>query len=250
MFKLSPLLKFVLYLGFVSFCVIYLTKDRLDEKSRYMLIGLLVVPYIFTDQINNYTDVSSSLANFKINKVMPINKNIIEAAPITPPINSQQPKIENYEDVKNINIENELKEKNSEKVDENKLTDNNKKVIENFSNNDISKIITLLQNVQQAQTSSPTTPIDLSTLKITNTPGLQPLGANGDGLTNEWDQDYVLLNTHKWGPSLNPPPVCVTDKKCPVCPSLTSGYPLSLKDFDSSRKVTTGVKANTPAMNA
>jgi hypothetical protein len=244
MFKLSPLLKFVLYIGFVSFCVIYLTKDRLDEKSRYMLIGLLVVPYIFTDQINNYTDVSSSLANFKINKVMPNNKNIIEAAPIISSNNSQQPKIENYEDVKNINIENELKEKNNKKLDD------NKKVIENFSNDDISKIITLLQNVQQAQTSSPTTPVDLSTLKITNTPSLQPLGANGDGLTNEWDQDYVLLNTYKWGPSLNPPPVCVTDKKCPVCPSLTSGYPLSLKDFDSSRKVTTGVSANIPAMNA
>jgi hypothetical protein len=60
----------------------------------------------------------------------------------------------------------------------------------------------------------------------------------------------LLLNTYKWGPSLNPPPVCVTDKKCPVCPSLTSGYPLSLKDFDSSRKVTSGISANTPAMNA
>jgi hypothetical protein len=233
MFKLSPLLKFVIYIGFVSFCVIYLTKDRLDEKSRYLLIGLLVVPYIFTDQINNYTDVSSSLLEFKSNKVIPNNKNITTAAPVI-----SQPKIENYEDVKNINVENELKVKN------------NNKLIENLTNDDISKIVTLLQNVQQAQTTSPTTPIDLTNVKITNAPSLQPLGANGNGLTNEWDQDYVLLNTDKWGPALNPPPVCVTDKKCPVCPSLTSGYPLSVKEFDSSRKITSGVSANTPAMNA
>ena len=235
MFKLSPLLKFVIYIGFVSFCVIYLTKDRLDEKSRYLLIGLLVVPYIFTDQINNYTDVSSSLLEFKSNKVIPNNKNVISAAPVNP---ISQPKIENYEDVKNINVENELKVKN------------NNKLIEHLTNDDISKIVTLLQNVQQAQTTSPTTPIDLSKVKVTNAPSLQPLGANGNGLTNEWDQDYVLLNTDKWGPALNPPPVCVTDKKCPVCPSLTSGYPLSVRDFDSSRKVTSGVSANTPAMNA
>jgi len=233
MFELYPLLKFVIYIGFVSFCVIYLTKDRLDEKSRYLLIGLLVVPYIFTDQINNYTDVSSALLEFKSNKVIPNNKNVVTAAPVI-----SQPKIENYEDVKNINVENELKVKN------------NNKLIENLTNDDISKIVTLLQNVQQAQTTSPTTPIDLTKVKITNAPSLQPLGANGDGLTNEWDQDYVLLNTDKWGPALNPPPVCVTDKKCPVCPSLTSGYPLSVKEFDASRKVTSGVSANTPAMNA
>jgi len=236
MFKLSPLLKFVIYIGFVSFCVIYLTKDRLDEKSRYLLIALLVVPYIFTDQINNYTDVSSSLLEFKSNKVIPNNKNVVTAAPVIP---TSQPKIENYEDVKNINVENELK-----------VNNNNNKLIENLTNDDISKIVTLLQNVQQAQTTSPTTPIDLTKLKVTNAPSLQPLGANGNGLTNEWDQDYVLLNTEKWGPALNPPPVCVTDKKCPVCPSLTSGYPLSVKDFDASRKVTSGVSANTPAMNA
>lgn len=235
MFKLSPLLKFVIYVGFVSFCVIYLTKDRLDEKSRYLLISLLVVPYIFTDQINNYTDVSSSLLEFKSNKVIPNNKNVVTAAPVNP---ISQPKIENYEDVKNINVENELK------------VNNNNKLIENLTNDDISKIVTLLQNVQQAQTTSPTTPIDLTKVKVTNAPSLQPLGANGNGLTNEWDQDYVLLNTEKWGPSLNPPPVCVTDKKCPVCPSLTSGYPLSVREFDASRKVTAGVSANTPAMNA
>ena len=237
MFKLYPLSKFVLYIGFVAFCVTYLTDDRLDEKSRYLLIGLLIIPYLFTDHINNYTNVSSSLLEFKSKKANLSKKNVIKSAnPIS------QPKIENYEDVKNINIEYELKVKKDNLV-ENKVKNNNK-LIENLTNDDISKIVTLLQNIQQAQTTSPTTPIDLTTLKVTNAPSLQPLGANGNGLTNEWDQDYVLLNTDKWSPALNPPPVCVTDKKCPVCPSLTSGYPLSVREFDASRKITSGVSAN------
>ena len=67
---------------------------------------------------------------------------------------------------------------------------------------------------------------------------LRPIGENGDGLTNKWDNDYILLNTDKWAPALKPAPVCKVEKICPVCPSLTSGYPLSLKEFDSSRQIT------------
>jgi hypothetical protein len=79
---------------------------------------------------------------------------------------------------------------------------------------------------------------------------LKPLGENGNGLTNEWDHDYILLNTDKWAPALNPPPVCKTEKTCPVCPNLTTGYPTMLREFDSTRRITAPIKANTPSMNA
>ena len=46
MLKMSPFLSFLLYCLFVSFTVYYLTKDKLDEKSRYMLIAVLILPYI------------------------------------------------------------------------------------------------------------------------------------------------------------------------------------------------------------
>ena len=78
---------------------------------------------------------------------------------------------------------------------------------------------------------------------------LKPLGKNGNGFTNEWDHNYILLNTDKWAPSLKPPPVCKTEKKCPVCPNLTSGYPLMLRDFDSSRRITAPINANIKSMN-
>jgi hypothetical protein len=78
---------------------------------------------------------------------------------------------------------------------------------------------------------------------------LKPLGENGNGFTNEWDHDYILLNTDKWGPALNPPPVCKTEKTCPVCPNMTTGYPLMVRDFDSSRRVTPPIKADITSMN-
>ena len=250
MFQLSPLLKFVLYFIFTFACVYYLTKDRLDEKSRYILVGLLILPYLFIEQINNYDNVPTEIVS-PYERVSPLIKRGVEnKARITPP------KIEHYEDVKNMAVNKEdVKEQFNNlaqppKENKPEPKEDPKKIIEKFTNDDISKVIALLQNVQQAQTTDPSTPIDLSTIQVTSTAPLQPLGANGDGLTNEWDQDYVLLNTNKWGPALNPPPVCVSEKQCPVCPSLTNGYPLSLKDWDSTRRVTPPIQANTPAMNA
>jgi len=255
MFQLSPLLKFVIYFVFTFVCVYYLTKDRLDEKSRYILVGLLIIPYLFIEQINNYQNVpTDNMSPYE--RVSPLVKRGVEnKARILPP------KVEHYEDVRNIAVNKEdVKEqfnnlaqppkKNKEETKPDSKVESTKNIIERFTNDDISKIITLLQNVQQAQTTNPSTPIDLSTIQVSSTAPLQPLGANGDGLTNEWDQDYVMLNTNKWGPSLNPPPVCVSEKQCPVCPSLTSGYPMALRDWDPTRRITPPIQANTPAMNA
>lgn len=69
-----------------------------------------------------------------------------------------------------------------------------------------------------------------------NKKNMKPIG---EGL-QDWKNDYVLLNTDKWAPALNPAPVCKTEKKCPVCPNMSAGYAktyTTLKDFHSSRKV-------------
>ena len=66
------------------------------------------------------------------------------------------------------------------------------------------------------------------------TQGLLPLGA---GLQS-WKNDYVLLNTDKWRPTINHNMYkCKQEVKCQVCPSMTSGYPVKLKEFDMARKI-------------
>ena len=89
----------------------------------------------------------------------------------------------------------------------------------------------------------------VSNISFSNDPSLQPLGMNGKGFTNEWDQDYVLLSTDKWAPTMKPAPVCKVEKECPVCPSLTSGYPISVREFESSRKIMPPIGANVTEMN-
>jgi hypothetical protein len=66
----------------------------------------------------------------------------------------------------------------------------------------------------------------------------EKLGAYDPSFTNKWDNDYVLLNTDKWRPAIGHHMYkCKVEKQCPVCPSLTTGYPVKLKDFDLARKI-------------
>jgi len=70
------------------------------------------------------------------------------------------------------------------------------------------------------------------------TPGqMQPLGSYDNTFNNKWDNAYTILNTDKWRPPLGKTPVCKQERQCPVCPSMTSGYPLSVLDFDKARYV-------------
>jgi ribosome-binding protein aMBF1 (putative translation factor) len=262
----SPLIKFVLYLLFVGGAVTYLTKNNLDEKSRYILIFVLILPYLFMDQMYNYTEVSTNYENNKqtVNNTV----SVVRLNQKTENMNNAH----NIENIENINItyeeeikKQELAKQELAKKELEKKLQITKNMIENFENqtvnnvqrkekyepteptttnqvNDLSQIISMLQKIQTLQNN-----MNNSSSSPSNT--LEPLGQNGDGFTNGWDQDYTLLNTNKWAPSLNPPPVCKAEKTCPVCPSITSGYPLSLKEYDSSRKITPPINADLASMN-
>jgi hypothetical protein len=66
----------------------------------------------------------------------------------------------------------------------------------------------------------------------------EKLGTYDSTFNNEWKNDYALLNTEKWRPPISSGMYkCKTEKKCPVCPSITTGYPVNVKDFDIARKI-------------
>lgn len=255
MLKMSPFLTFLLYCMFVGFSVYYLTKDNLDEKSRYILIGVLILPYIFMDQLSHFNQDNFTESNVTVGTTIP--------SKIQPPqenySNFTQPKIElnSNEKVENLKILEEIKKKElALKEHEEKLKHEKLKQKQTFTLEEVQK---LLNNIKK------------DTPKVIEKYGsayngnveekynedssftdqsLNPLGQNGNGLTNAWDHDYILLNTDKWAPALKPTPVCKAEKTCPVCPNMTSGYPLMLRDFNDSRKVTPPVNADLPAINA
>ena len=85
----------------------------------------------------------------------------------------------------------------------------------------------LLQNVMNN---------DMRYSQLTDTQ-MQSLGTNDITMNNSWENDYVLLNTEKWKVPVTNPYKCKQEKECPICPSLTTGYPVNLKEFNNARKI-------------
>ena len=59
----------------------------------------------------------------------------------------------------------------------------------------------------------------------------------GGAIDTSWENAYAILNTDKWKVPESRPPLCIKNQDCKVCPEPTSGYPLSLKKWDDSRKI-------------
>jgi hypothetical protein len=265
MIILSSLVKFTLYSLFIIFSVNYLTKNRLDDNSKYLIMALLILPYLFIDTITNSSSLNQN-DNESFSVDVQSNKLNINNIP-----NIKQPEIilSKKEEITNKNVEEEIRI--NEEIKQKKIEHFNDTRSGEISDEQIRKIINIIKKEkliekldessnQTGLVLSPNTKIEqtvptqqvvsnVSNISLSNEPLLQPLGMNGNGLTNEWDQDYILLSTDKWAPTMKPAPVCKVEKECPVCPSLTSGYPISVREFDMSRKIMPPIAANVASMN-
>ncbi len=59
-----------------------------------------------------------------------------------------------------------------------------------------------------------------------------------------YEYGYSFLPPEKWFPVPPHPPICVTEKKCPVCPVTTTGTPVDMKEWNDSRRITPGDMVN------
>jgi hypothetical protein len=53
-----------------------------------------------------------------------------------------------------------------------------------------------------------------------------------------FEYGYSFLPPANWYPTPPFPPVCVSEKQCPVCPGYTTGTNVELKEWDSARRIT------------
>lgn len=60
----------------------------------------------------------------------------------------------------------------------------------------------------------------------------------GDKIANQWDNDYNILDTNRWQVPMQRPPVCINSEPCKICPLESAPGTTSLKNWDTSRKVT------------
>lgn len=63
--------------------------------------------------------------------------------------------------------------------------------------------------------------------------------------SKDYEYGYSFIPPEKWYPQPVRPPICVTDNRAPVCPSLASGTPVDVKDFNLASRVTGPAKINT-----
>lgn len=56
---------------------------------------------------------------------------------------------------------------------------------------------------------------------------------------------YSFLPPEKWYPTPPFPPVCVTEKKCNVCPTFTEGTPVDAKEWNQTTRITPPDRINT-----
>jgi len=222
-----------------------MTKSKLS-MSEYILVGLPIIGvYIILDSISTrsakaiITKVSpekfevESAENFTASSASPTNTTVSSvssnASNLSPSVNK----------VVKQAVKNAIQKVVSPKTKTNsspKTKINSKKDCGCSENALAKKIKDLEQRVNSLRTLD-RTPED-SDLEYNqfNTHNMRPLG---EGLQS-WKNDYIMLNTDKWAPAQNPPPVCKTEKKCPVCPHVSAGYAknyTTLKDFNPSRKV-------------
>ena len=63
-----------------------------------------------------------------------------------------------------------------------------------------------------------------------------PVGAGYK--SHKYEYGYSFLPPEKWYPQPPRPPVCVTNRRCPVAPSFAQGTPVDVKEFHSARRIT------------
>jgi len=61
---------------------------------------------------------------------------------------------------------------------------------------------------------------------------------------DDYEWGYTMLPPEKWYPIPPHPPICVTDKRSEIQPMITTGGGVSLKEWDSCRRITPGDVVN------
>jgi len=56
--------------------------------------------------------------------------------------------------------------------------------------------------------------------------------------SHDYEYGYNYLPPEKWYPQPPRAPVCISDRRCPVVPTLASGTPADVKEFHQSRRIT------------
>lgn len=250
----------LIYILFENLCNFYGEKDSgmtTDEKKNFCSSVCSVNHEPMTNMNNNMNNMNNDMNN--------INNNMNN-------INNDINKINNNMN-NNNNINNDLKNINNDmrNIDNDmKNIDNDMKNINNINNNEnrchikkyyldqmdetdmaLIKLINERHNNPNFVNCLRRIPGDKNNKNISNLENIMSnmninknmINDNGDynhvPTKSEYtscDYGYSYLPPSQWYPTPPFPPVCIADKKCPVCPVYTTGTPMDVKEWRESCK--------------
>jgi hypothetical protein len=128
---------------------------------------------------------------------------------------------------------------------------------EHMGNLSVDSIKSALQNIASTTSSALAPQVAPQVVPVVETPNqmknsneikpVQNMDYNNVPMSDDsgsFESGYSFLPPEKWYPVSPHPPVCVTEKKCPVCPVSTGGTYVDLKEWDQSRKISSPDQIN------
>jgi hypothetical protein len=238
-------MKYVVF-GIILFLLItYIPITKINNNDRIIIYVVAICSFIAIDIILNYNNIQNICSKFFGKKIPKCNCNNIEQFTnnnidnllqnISDPVLQNTTTIPVLQNTTTIPV---LQNTTTIPVQQNTTTipvQQNTATIPVQQNTTTIPVqqntatIPVLQNIVKQNNEADTS----NEMKYTELPPEmhQPLGSYDNTFTNDFNHGYTLLNTDKWSVPMKRPPVCIQEKECPVCPSMTTGSFMYVKDF-------------------
>jgi len=252
-FPIKKIIKYIIYICIIFTLMKVIPSSRIEQSDIFLIIAIIILCLIVLDNVNMKEGFDSIFPDEQV-----VQNVITSALPNQPTQLSCEPAINDMQTKMNEQLQilqskiNELQNTSSDKntkkyMDSMIVSLTSQNILDQTDVSNIyakldSKLISIddvingLENLKltgkpRSKEGQPANDFAYSELPAEN---YKPLG---DKSLEKWDNEFSLLNTNRWEVPMPRPPVCINTSPCKVCPDVVDGYPLNVKEWDNSRKI-------------
>lgn len=238
------IVKYLVYGMIVYVLFSFVPQHKLPLSDVLVITIVIMMTYMLLDFLAPYNDIENLDPDFIAmnQKIETLNENFANEKNIKenldPDLISNENKIEHLDpdfiaEEKEENLDSteldplDLSTKENTVSEEKKISEESKDISDPIEAIDNSNLASLKELKQESDMKYSQLDPELH----------KPLGEFTKDFNNKFEYGYSYLNTDKWSVPMYRPPVCKTDESCKVCSSATKGYPVDVKEWNSSTKV-------------
>ena len=228
MINILKYLKYLVYGISVYLLISFIPRIKLPTSDKVVVASILMISFTLLDillpkkklMVENYDKCNTASVKFPSG-----NGEYISMAGYA----EDNVDTENLLDSEKENDQKENDQKENELLNKLKEQDDKIKALEQKLKNQPTRVISTCKTELKEDS-------DMKYSEL-NKESHKPLGEFTDDFNNDFEYGYSYLNTNKWKIPMQKPPVCKTEKTCPICPITTVGYPVDVKHWNKSKKV-------------